>query len=77
MAKVHAKIKLAKKNNTPTPTLPKAKKPANNAGDTYGPRWVAGESIRALALEAGMDWPTLQAACKKAGFFRPPVRKAK
>jgi hypothetical protein len=70
MAKVHAKIKLAKKT---TKVAPKQAHPNSDLA-AYGARWVAGESIRALAKEAGMDWPVLQARVKPLGYFRPPVR---
>jgi hypothetical protein len=44
--------------------------------DAYGKRWEAGESIQALAKEAGKNWPALQRELRAAGYFRPPVRKA-
>lgn len=38
--------------------------------DALGKRWVAGESIRALATEAGMAWNKLQAKLRAAGYLR-------
>jgi hypothetical protein len=43
----------------------------------YGRRWVAGESIKALGREAGMEWNVLQGKLRVAGYHRAPKRAAK
>lgn len=43
----------------------------------YGQRWVKGESIRALATEAGIEWPKLQAKLRELGFLRSHVQVLK
>lgn len=46
------------------------KKKAGLNVETLGKRWVEGESIRALAAEAGMPWNKLQAKLRAAGYLR-------
>ena len=64
---------------TPAPIPTPAPAPAPVDGTDYhgyGRRWVAGESIKALGREAGMEWNVLQGKLRVAGYHRAPVRKA-
>ncbi|HEX4591212.1 MAG TPA: hypothetical protein VH120_14835 [Gemmataceae bacterium] len=43
----------------------------------FGLRWVAGESIRKLGREAGMEWNVLQGKLRILGYLRAPKRAQK
>ena len=43
----------------------------------FGLRWMAGESIRKLGREAGMEWNVLQGKLRILGYLRAPKRRAK
>lgn len=53
--------------------------PATGGLDVHGlgRRWVAGESIRALGREVGMEWNVLQGKLRVAGYLRAPRLKLK
>ena len=70
-----ATIKLRPANDTPLPPPT----PVSNQLDLhgYGLRWMAGESIRKLGREAGMEWNVLQGKLRILGYLRAPKRSQK
>ena len=75
-----ATIKLRPANGTPATIPTPAAAPAPTDGidyHGYGRRWVAGESIKKLGREAGMEWNVLQGKLRVAGYHRAPKRAAK